>query len=166
MSTTTDPKDPRLTHGVDTEPTPMAEVYLVLSDEDRAKGYVRPLRRSYVHVGFAGPVYPTAPLTKEQQATYEGADYVAYEAYPEDRHPVMGRFWTQAQLDNIGKGCGAVTTMNEAIAATYARDPSFYGATYCARCQQHLMVGADGEFVWDGPYDPATGVYSTPRVGA
>jgi len=47
--TTTDPTDPRLTHGPDSEPVAQAEVYLVLSEEERAKGFVRPLRRSYVH---------------------------------------------------------------------------------------------------------------------
>lgn len=51
MTFTTDPNDPRLTHGVDDEPTPMAEVYLVLSEEERAKGFVRPVRRTYVHMG-------------------------------------------------------------------------------------------------------------------
>ena len=46
---TTDPADPRLTRGVDSAPAPQAEAYLVLSTEELAKGYVRPLRRSYVH---------------------------------------------------------------------------------------------------------------------
>lgn len=49
MSLTSDPNDPRLTHGVDDEPTQMAEAYLVLSEEERAKGFVRPVRSSYVH---------------------------------------------------------------------------------------------------------------------
>lgn len=49
MSTTNDPHDPRLTHGVDREPVPMAETYLVLSAEERAKGFVRPVFRSYIH---------------------------------------------------------------------------------------------------------------------
>lgn len=49
MALTSDPADPRLGHGVDTTPVPQNDVYLVLSEEDRAKGYVRPLRRSYVH---------------------------------------------------------------------------------------------------------------------
>ena len=49
MSVTSDSSDPRLTHGADTEPVPMADVYLVLSDEERAKGFVRPVRRSYRH---------------------------------------------------------------------------------------------------------------------
>ena len=35
------------------------------------------------------------------------------------------------------------------IAATYARDPKFYGATFCINCRMHRPVGPDGEFVWD-----------------
>ena len=54
MSLTSDPADPRLGRGVDTEPTAQHEVYLVLSEEERTKGFVRPLRRSYVHVGWDG----------------------------------------------------------------------------------------------------------------
>ena len=46
--------------------------------------------------------------------------------------------------------CGAVTTMNRALAETYARDPQFYSGTFCAVCRSHFPVGADGEFVWDG----------------
>ncbi len=55
-----------------------------------------------------------------------------------------------AQFNREGKvgGCGTVTTMAQALAETYARDPSFYGATYCAGCRTHLPVGAYGEFVW------------------
>lgn len=46
---TTDPNDPELTHGPDDEPGPQAPVYLVLSDEEIAKGFTRPYRDSYVH---------------------------------------------------------------------------------------------------------------------
>lgn len=99
MSTTSDRNDPRLSHGVDEQPVPMAETYLVLSEEERAAGFVRPVRESYVHVVERG-------------------------------------------------GCGAVTTMGRAIAETYARDPHFYGATYCIGCQRHRPVGVDGEFEW------------------
>jgi len=49
MGITDDPNDPRLTHGADDASTEQAEVYLVLSEEERAKGYVRPVRRSYTH---------------------------------------------------------------------------------------------------------------------
>lgn len=93
MSYTTDPKDPRLGHGVDATPRPQNEVYLVLSDEERAKGFVRPVRDSYVHTT-----------------------------------------------------CGVVTKMGWALAETYARNPKFYGSTYCVGCQKHLPVE---EFRWD-----------------
>ena len=49
MSLTTDPNDPQLGHGSDNEPVPQNEKYLVLSEEERAKGFVRPVRFSYEH---------------------------------------------------------------------------------------------------------------------
>ena len=97
MSLTTDPNDPRLGHGADTEPRAMNEAYLVLSEKERKKGFVRPLYRAYVHHD------------------------------PE---------------------CGGVTTMGLPLCETYARQPSFYGATFCARCQMHRPVGQRGEFTW------------------
>lgn len=48
-TTTTDPNDPRLVRGNDDAPRPQADAYLVLSEEERAKGFVRPVRRSYMH---------------------------------------------------------------------------------------------------------------------
>jgi hypothetical protein len=92
MGLTTDPADPRLTHGADQTPVDQAEVYLVLSEAERARGFVRPLRRSYRH-----------------------------------------------------RTCGQVTTMGQAIAETYARDPGFYGGTYCTTCRMHRPVA---EFTW------------------
>jgi hypothetical protein len=91
--TTSDRNDPRLTHGADSEPVPQADVYLVLSDAERAKGFVRPVRLTYVH-----------------------------------------------------DTCGRATTMSRAIAETYARNPGFYGATYCVGCRMHLPVN---EFKWE-----------------
>lgn len=49
MSETTDPNDPRLGHGPDNEPVPQNAAYLVLSEEERAKGFVRPYRDHYKH---------------------------------------------------------------------------------------------------------------------
>jgi hypothetical protein len=54
VSETTDPSDPRLGHGADEHPVPQNEAYLVLSEEERAKGFVRPVRRSYVHTVCGG----------------------------------------------------------------------------------------------------------------
>lgn len=74
--------------------TGMQKGYVVLSEEERAKGFIRPLRHSYVH------------LT-----------------------------------------CGATTTMGNAIAETYARDPYFYSGTFCVHCREHFPLE---EFRWEG----------------
>jgi hypothetical protein len=75
----------------------MQKAYVVLSDEERAKGFIEPVRRSYVH-----------------------------------------------------SVCGVETTMGLAIAETYARDPFFYGGTFCCGCGSHFPVGDDGDFTWSG----------------
>lgn len=147
MSLTTDPDDPRLGHGADDEPQAQNAAYLVLSDEERAKGWTRPLRLSYRHVGIAGPQYPLRDLTAEERERWPDEGYVKFEEYPDER-PGLGRLWRQAQLDAVGKGCGTVTTMGRVIAETYARWRSFYGATYCCGCSRHLPVGQAGEFTW------------------
>lgn len=121
------------------------KAYVVLSGEERAKGFVRPVRRGYVHVG-ARPVHPTRPLTAEEQERYAEFGYAAFETYP-DGGAVTGRFWTEGQLNS---GCQSVTTMGESLAETYARQPDFYGATFCCACGSHFPVGEHGEFVWDG----------------
>jgi hypothetical protein len=93
MSLTTDRNDPKLKEGQQNE-TGQHDIYLVLSDEEKSKGFVRPVRRTYVH-----------------------------------------------------SKCGAATTMAQSIAETYARDPKFYGRTFCMGCNTHLPVD---EFTWSG----------------
>lgn len=66
--------------------------YWVLNEEERNKGFVRPLRDRYRH-----------------------------------------------------KKCLTTTTMGRAIAETYARDPKYYGSTFCCSCMGHFPVS---EFVW------------------
>jgi hypothetical protein len=81
--------------------------YVVLSDAERGKGFVRPFRDAYRHLK-----------------------------------------------------CGAITTMSRDIAATYARDPYFYGGTFCTTCRGHFPVGEGGEFTWyemDGSEGPKVG---------
>ena len=68
--------------------------YVVLTAEERAKGFVRPVRTTYVHLV-----------------------------------------------------CGTETTMARPIAETYARDPGFYGGTFCCACRKHLPLD---EFIWKG----------------
>ena len=122
----------------------------MLTPAERAKGFVRPVRRSYRHVGPTGPKHPLRELTDEEKERYADVGYVNFEAYPESESPLTGRYWTQQQLDGIGKGCGTVTTMGHALAETYARDPKFYSGTFCCGCGKHLPVD---EFVWDGTDD-------------
>jgi hypothetical protein len=144
MGTTTDPNDPRLGHGVDKDPGPQQDAYLVLPDEDRAKGFVRPLRRSYKHVGPSGPTHALRDLSSDERDRYGHYGYVKFEKYP-DGDSLVGRYWTQAQLDAVGKGCRVITKMSQDIAETYARNPKFYGSTYCCGCCKHLPID---EFVW------------------
>lgn len=131
------------------------EQYWVLSDSERAKGFVRPVRTSYKHVGIAGPAHSLRDLTEEETALYTDVGFVKFEAYPPGSHG-SGRFWTREELDKVGKGCGTVTTMGRALAETYAARPGFYGSTMCVGCRVHLPVGRDGEFVWmDGGHETA-----------
>lgn len=154
MSYTTDPNDPRLKRGIDDKPIPQNEVYLVLSEEERAKGFVRPYRDSYVHVG--------ANIRSHWKRVWKMLDpsdemypkYVATMVVLEDENgnPIGGPYVTQEELTSWEKGervggCGSVTTMGRAISETYARDPKFYGATYCCGCCRHLSVD---EFLWYG----------------
>lgn len=86
---TDDPKHPDIDKP---GPDGQNKAYLVLSAEERAKGWVRPYRDRYIH-----------------------------------------------------NKCGAVTTMGRALSETYARDPKFYGGTFCTFCHNHFPVA---EFVW------------------
>ena len=77
MGTTTDRSDPRLTRGVDVEETDQAEVYLVLSDDQIAAGYVRPVRRSYVHdhCGLTTKMSDAIARTYAANPKFYGATY-------------------------------------------------------------------------------------------
>lgn len=87
---TTDPTESALHQ---TQPDGQRAAYLVLSDEERARGFVRPVRLSYIH----------------------------------------------------RDGCKVPTSVGQAIAETFARDPSYYSHTYCAGCRDHKPVA---EFAW------------------
>ncbi len=74
------------------------ESYWVLTEEERQKGFIRPLRDSYIH-----------------------------------------------------DVCGTLTKINSvAIVETYARDPKYYGSTFCVKCSDHFPVV---EFTWDKSND-------------
>lgn len=140
LAVTTNQDDPNLAI---LRPDGQQKAYLVLSEEERAKGYMRPVRNKYQHVGKR-PVYPLIPLTPEQAELYSDENYTGFEKYPEQMLPRKGKFWTQIELDG---GCNVVTTMGPSIAETHARNPKFYSATYCAGCERHFNID---QFVWDG----------------
>lgn len=137
MGLTTDPNEPCLK---DIKPDGQQCCYLILSEEERAKGFTRPLRQWYRHVGIR-PEGPTRPLTDEQR---KGPDvgYVCYEPYDPPRGATVGRYWTKEQLES---GCDQKTSMPLAIAETAARDPHFYGGTFCCTCGKHFP---NEQFVW------------------
>lgn len=146
ISTTTDgkPADPgRESSGA---PKPIDPVtgqhgaYWVLSEEERKKGFIRPVRHSYKHIG-KNPPKNLRDLTAEEQVRFGGQGYVKYEEYDS----TTGMFWTQERLDKVYRGCGAITSMGLALCETYARDPKYYGSTFCVGCKSHEPVG---EFVW------------------
>ena len=119
------------------------ERYAVLPQAERDKGFVRPVRQSYRHIGIR-PKYQLRDLTVDENTEHAAFNYISFEEYPKSDSPVIGRFWTRTQLES---GCGSMTSMGLALAETYARDPSYYGATFCCKCGGHFPVA---EFVWDG----------------
>lgn len=58
-----------------------------------------------------------------------------------------GEFVRPVRRSYVHSHCGGVTTMGEKLAETYARNPKFYGSTYCAICHMHRPVK---EFRWKG----------------
>ncbi len=128
--------------------TGQAGDHWVLSPAERASGYVRPVRDSYKHVGRPGPKHRLRDLTDDERALWSDSGFVKFEEYPESERPTTGRFWTQPELDSINKGCGTITNMPRSIAETYAKQPGFYGSTFCCGCSDYIRVGRNGEFVW------------------
>lgn len=83
------------------KPNGQQKGYVVLSEEERAKGFVRPVRNKYKHVGIR-PVYPLRQLTDAEKYRYANFKYVGYEEYPPEanRGSVIGRYWTEEQLNS------------------------------------------------------------------
>lgn len=93
MAIVTDPND---VHPEKIGPDGQQENYLVLSEEERKKGFLRPYRDTYKHLL-----------------------------------------------------CGTTTKMGTALSETYARDPSFYGGTFCVNCHRHFNLKLpDGDYAF------------------
>lgn len=143
---TTDRNNPDLN---ETKDNGQQKAYLVLSEEERAKGFIRPVRHNYVHIGGAEKG-ELEILPKEEVEKYKKEGWVAFLRYSGE-DSLVGRYLNAIELDNYQKkgiiGCGTTTSMSTGIAETYARDPKFYGATYCVCCGKHFSVD---QFVWEG----------------
>lgn len=69
MAITSDPQDARLSR---TKESGMQEAYLVLSEEERAAGYVRPVRKRYVHTYMLDGSRVPVVLTTEDRLNIGG----------------------------------------------------------------------------------------------
>jgi hypothetical protein len=80
MSLTSDRNDPRLTHGADEHPVEQAEAYLVLSDAERARGFVRPVRTTYRHLTCGTETHMALPIaeTYATEPGFYGATYCVH----------------------------------------------------------------------------------------
>lgn len=129
-----------------TERTGQHKDYIVLCPDERAKGFVRPYRDKYIHSGrsICGKiVHPTGKLGGFRDVCaceneHSGECGIVFTTVGQPEHARLLETHRQG-------GCGSETTMGKALSETYARDPSFYGSTFCCNCNRHLPVG---EFVW------------------
>lgn len=131
--------------------TGMQKGYVVLSDEERAKGFVRPVRTAYRHVGQK----VCGKLVGDPGFKLGGPRSICTMKPDHEGECIITKTVTQpeharAMSDHTLGGCNTVTTMAQALAETYARDPNFYSGTFCAHCKEHFPVGVEGEFVWEG----------------
>lgn len=95
---------------------------------------------------MAGIAEPNAPLRIAIKKEFGGSSWaggVAPEA-PVRRTQDLNDTPIMRFVERVG-GCGGVTTMGRALSETYARDPKFYGATFCVTCNAHYPVD---QFVW------------------
>jgi hypothetical protein len=143
MALTDNKNDPRLKQEMKSNQEGQNEIYLVLSDEELKKGFIRPVRNSYIHVGKNIDKSKMRPLTKNEHKQYDKYNYIGFIPNENSNSAVIGRF---IKMSDLIPGCGAKTTMSLKIAETYARNPKFYGSTYCCGCQRHLPVE---EFIWE-----------------
>lgn len=64
-----------------------------------------------------------------------------------ERHPVNveGEYVAPVRHTYIHT-CGGATKVPQFVAETYAKNPKFYGKTFCVGCKDYFPVG---EFMWD-----------------
>lgn len=129
-----------------TNETGQHDGYIILCPDERKKGFVRPYRDAYEHVGrsICGKIVDVGVTVLggcrvcDEPHGHEGECGDVFRTVAQDEQVKL------LARHRIG-GCGATTSMGQALSETYARQPSFYGATFCVGCNRHLPVA---EFVW------------------
>lgn len=101
----------------------------------------------------------------------ERQDDGQYENYPtvDEGEFVQEVRYTYVHDVNAG-GCGEITTMSDELAESVARDPTYYGRTFCCGCNDHVPVdevvwmtdGKDWDFSGDGDGDSDAPALSLP----
>jgi len=87
------------------------------------------------------PVNPDAPAPNMELK--ENGQHKDYWVLPEDeRAKGFIRPYRDTYYHTV---CQATTTMSRPLSETYARDPSFYGSTFCVSCRAHFPVS---QFRW------------------
>lgn len=146
-----------------TEKTGQHKDYIVLCPDERAKGFIRPYRDAYRHVGrsVCGNIVNHGPSWEAPKLG--GPRDICAQVYGHEGEcsspflTVDQPEYAEIRRSHRKGGCGKITTMGRALAETYARDPKFYGATFCVHCNRHLPVA---EFTWyemDGREGPKVG---------
>lgn len=132
--------------------------YVVLTPEERARGWVRPYRDAYKHVGPHVCGYPGLPDPEGKKLPLVCTLPPGHAGPHRCDHQVedVGQLERAGNKHHIG-GCQAITPMTRSIAETYARDPGFYSGTFCTTCGKHRPLS---EFRWyemDGSIGPIVG---------
>jgi hypothetical protein len=121
------------------------------------------------YLSIQRPIEDIPPVDRSNRTTTDGSEpdleYAKTHGAPAPIDPLTGQhesYWVLNDEER-GKGlvrplrdaykhrtCGAVTTMGKKLAETYARDPKFYGSTFCVRCKSHFPVTEFNWYEFDG----------------
>lgn len=108
------------------------------SDEIRQEAFVEEALRQEGMFGGSRIVLTTDPTHPGLRELQPNLQQVAYLVLPDEEIELgLVRPLRQSYQHIV---CEAVTQIGPAIAATFARRPSFYDYTFCAQCRRHFAL--------------------------
>jgi hypothetical protein len=124
--------------------------YVVLTPEERHKGFLRHVRLDYRHTGYH---VCGADLSdyRESELYGVGARSICHDVpghageHGKTVYVATAKEMIRLKQTSYYKGCGKITKMSIEIAETFARDPWFYSGTFCCTCKAHFPLN---QFVW------------------